>query len=59
MKCDTCGKESGEVRRVIVDSGYDRTLARPIYNCPECYQKKETSRRSAQKGGEKDQSGKP
>ena len=44
MKCDTCGKETKEVRRVVVDSNYDRTLARAMYNCPECYDKKESSR---------------
>jgi len=41
MRCDTCGKEVKEVRRVLVDAGYDRTLAKPLYNCPECYAKKE------------------
>jgi uncharacterized Zn finger protein len=52
MKCDTCGKETKEVRRVIVDAGYDRTLARPLYNCPECYEKKERAKkgREAQSG---------
>ncbi len=45
MKCDTCGKESAEVRRVIVDAGYDRVLAKPIYNCPDCYSKKELSKK--------------
>ena len=45
MRCDTCGKESSEIKRVMVDSGYDRTLARPLYNCPECYAKKEQTRR--------------
>ncbi len=45
MRCDTCGKESSEIKRVMVDSGYDRTLAKPLYNCPECYAKKEQDRR--------------
>lgn len=53
MRCDTCGKESKEVRRVVVDQGYDRTLARAMYNCPECYAKKERQRALGQ-----DQSGK-
>jgi uncharacterized Zn finger protein len=44
MKCDTCGKETAEVRRVVIDSGYDRTLARAMYTCPACYEKKESSR---------------
>jgi len=41
MKCDTCGRDVPEVRRVVVAPGYDRTLAKPVYNCPECYEKKE------------------
>ena len=45
MKCDTCGKETPEVKRVVVDSGYDRTLSKPLYNCPECYDKKIASRK--------------
>lgn len=44
MKCDTCSKETPEVRRVVIDAGYDRTLARAMYNCPECYDKKEAAR---------------
>ncbi len=58
MKCDTCGKESSEVRRVVVDSGYDRTLSKPLYNCPECYDKKIASRLPAGQAGKKDPSGK-
>lgn len=45
MKCDTCQKEVQEVRRVIVDLSYDRTLAKPLYNCPKCYQKKELKKK--------------
>ena len=48
MKCDTCGKEVKEVKRVVVDQGYDRTLAKPLYNCADCYEKKLRSRKSAQ-----------
>ncbi len=44
MKCDACGKETKEVRRVVVDRGYDRTLAHALYNCPECFNKKEKTR---------------
>jgi hypothetical protein len=40
LKCDTCGKETPTVSRVVVDSGYNRANARPLYNCPECYEKK-------------------
>ena len=45
IKCDTCGKESAEVKRVIVDTGYDRVLSKPLYNCPDCYDKKEKSKK--------------
>ncbi len=51
MKCDTCGKEAANVRRVIVDADYDRTLAKAVYNCQECYEKKErlkTERKKSQ-----------
>jgi len=40
LKCDTCGKETDTVSRVVVDAGYNRANARPLYNCPECYEKK-------------------
>ena len=45
MKCDTCGKETPEVKRVVVDAGYDRTLSKAMYNCPACYEKKAASRK--------------
>jgi hypothetical protein len=44
MRCDTCGKETEEVRRVVVDIGYDRTLSKPLYNCPDCFKKKEEAK---------------
>ena len=40
QRCDTCGKEVEEVRRVVIRANYDRSKAIPIYNCPECYDKK-------------------
>jgi hypothetical protein len=40
LKCDTCGKSTPRVSRVVVDAGYNRANARPLYNCPECYEKK-------------------
>lgn len=41
MKCDTCGKEVSEVERVVIYKDYDKTGAKPIYNCRECFEKKE------------------
>jgi uncharacterized Zn finger protein len=46
MRCDTCGKDVPQVKRVLVDSGYDRTLSRALYNCPACYDKKELSKKA-------------
>jgi hypothetical protein len=40
LRCDTCGKETPVVSRVVVDAGYNRANSRPLYNCPECYEKK-------------------
>ena len=49
MQCDTCGKEVPMVARVVIDSGYNRSLSKPIYNCLECFQKKEQQRVQTQK----------
>ena len=40
QKCDTCGKEVDEVRRVVIKKDYNRSGAIPMYNCQECYEKK-------------------
>ena len=48
MKCDTCQKEVSEVLRVVINKDYDRMLARPLYNCRECFEKKEKSKASKQ-----------
>jgi hypothetical protein len=44
MICDTCGKETPFVSRVVIDKGYNRSNAKPVYNCPECFEKKNRSR---------------
>ncbi len=44
MRCDTCGQESPRVERVIVAKGYNRSLARPVFNCPSCFEKKEETK---------------
>lgn len=41
MKCDTCQQDVPVVMRVVIAKDYNRVLARPIYNCPACFQKKE------------------
>ncbi len=47
--CDTCGEPSRIVKRVVIDRGYDRTAAKPLFNCPECYDKKNLERRVIEK----------
>ena len=42
MKCETCGKDVIKVKRIVLEKGYDRIQAKAIYNCEECYRKKET-----------------
>lgn len=41
MRCDTCRQESPVILRVVVAKGYNRALARPLFNCPSCYEHKE------------------
>lgn len=41
MKCDTCKQESEIVLRVVIAKDYNRALARPIFNCAGCFEKKE------------------
>lgn len=41
MRCDTCQKQVDLIMRVVVASGYNRSLARPIFNCPTCFENKE------------------
>ena len=44
MRCDTCKQETPVVMRVVVSKDYNRALARPLYNCPACFEKKEQSK---------------
>ena len=44
MRCDTCKKESALVMRVVIAEHYNRILSRPIFNCPDCFEKKEKKR---------------
>ena len=44
MTCDTCKQESDVVLRVVIAKDYNRSLARPLFNCPSCFEKKEQSR---------------
>ena len=44
MRCDTCKQESAVVKRVVIAKDYNRSLARPIFNCPACFEKKERTK---------------
>ena len=44
MRCDTCLKDSPVVMRVVVAKGYNRALSRPVFNCQDCFEKKEQSK---------------
>lgn len=44
MRCDTCGKEVSEVSRVVIYTGYNKITAKAVYNCPECFERKECSK---------------
>ena len=44
MRCDTCKQESEMILRVVIDKDYNRSLARPLFNCPACFEKKEQSK---------------
>jgi len=35
-ECDFCNKEVSVVRRVVIDSGYNRMLGMALYACFEC-----------------------
>lgn len=41
MQCDTCKQESPVILRVVVAKDYNRALARPLFNCPACFEQKE------------------
>ncbi len=44
MRCDTCKQDSDVVLRVVVAKDYNRALARPLFNCPACFERKEAQK---------------
>ena len=42
--CDFCGDESSYVKRIVVDTDYDRTISEAKYACEDCSQEKEEQR---------------
>jgi|GEM_PF-1468951 rubrerythrin len=47
LVCDTCGREAAMVSRVVIDRGYNRADAKPLWNCPDCFRRKEEQRLAA------------
>ncbi len=55
LKCDFCGVESEEVKRVAVATDYDRLSVKhdTQYACPECSVKKDSERQDQEKAADK------
>ena len=49
MRCDTCKEESPIVMRVVIAKDYNRSLARPLFNCPRCFEKKAQTKQPAKR----------
>jgi len=52
MQCDTCKQESAIIMRVVIAKDYNRSLARPVFNCPSCFDQKEQQKRTAPRAQE-------
>ena len=54
LKCDFCGVESDQVKRVALDKDYDRLSVKhqTRYACPACSEKKEEERKKKEKKGQ-------
>jgi len=47
FRCGTCGKLVPQVMRVVIDQNYNRSDdLNPLYNCPECFEKKNRERKA-------------
>ena len=44
MLCDTCGKEVDQLRRDVLDAGYNAFNRPPLWNCQTCYMYKRMRR---------------
>ena len=44
LVCDTCGREAENLRRDVVDVGYNALSRPPMWNCDECYEQKRRAR---------------
>ena len=44
MKCNTCGKEEPTLYRVVLAADYNAIIKMELWNCKECYDKKNKER---------------
>ena len=44
MRCDTCKGDADLVMRVVIAKDYNRALAKPIFNCVACFERKEQTK---------------
>ena len=45
LSCDTCQKKSDTLYRVVLDKDYNAFNKRALWNCKECYDKKNRDRK--------------
>ena len=49
LTCDTCQNKSDALYRVVIDKDYNAIIKRPMWNCKECYEKKNKERKKVVK----------
>ena len=47
LTCDTCQNKSDALYRVVLDKDYNAITKRPMWNCKECYERKNKERELA------------
>lgn len=50
LVCDTCGKPAEQLRRDVVDQGYNALSKPPMWNCDACYEAKRRQRQDQSTG---------
>ena len=49
LTCDTCQNKSDALYMVVLDKDYNAIIKRPMWNCKECYEKKNKERKKVVK----------
>ena len=50
LTCDTCGCQTEQLRRDVVDADYNAMTKPPLWNCDDCYEKKRAQRQQSEVG---------